>query len=125
MPLTTTMANAVLNKIFRGVDFTGYGTVYLALHTANPGDAGSSEVTGGSYARAALSLAAAASRSMSNNALVDFVSMPACTVTHVSLWSAASGGTLLWYSLSIGASIVCAAGDTCRMPISALTFTQN
>ena len=61
---------------------------YMALFT----DAGTTEVTGGSYARKAITYGAA-----SNGAKVatsaTFDGMPACTVTHAGIYTALSGGT--------------------------------
>lgn len=48
MPFTATAHNSILNKVFRNTDFTPASSLYLSLHTANPTDSGTSEVTGGS-----------------------------------------------------------------------------
>ncbi len=58
MSFSNTAETAVLNYVFKGtnVSWDGNTDLWLALHTANPGEAGSavtSEATYGSYARMA------------------------------------------------------------------------
>ena len=79
----------VLNTILTGV--------FVSLHTADPGDSGASEVSGGSYVRQSVAFANAGSNPTiaSNNALVQF---PAATaawgmITHFGLWTAATAGS--------------------------------
>lgn len=73
-----------------------YGTsaTHASLHSAAPGTSGGSEVSGGSYARKALTWAAGTTDgTVTASATFD---VPAgVTVTHVGLWSAASGGAFL------------------------------
>ncbi len=96
------MEKKVLDKMLRGVDFT-LSTVYVSLHTSNPGITGAGEVAGGSYARQAVghslwNAAATASDTGSectNNATITFASIPASTLTYVGIWDAVSGGNFL------------------------------
>lgn len=93
MALTTTQANTILDNTFGG-------TVYLALFTANPTDAGGgTEVTGGGYARVVCAFDAAASRATANTALESFTASGANygTVTGIAIMSASSGGNMLWW----------------------------
>jgi hypothetical protein len=97
---TTFFRDAVLNTL-RGMNITAPATIYVALHTADPGVAGdANEVTGGSYARQAATFSAPADngggRAVVNDATVEFPGMPALTVTHLSLKSALSGGDNLY-----------------------------
>lgn len=66
---------------------------HVSLHTADPGGTGASEVTGGSYARMALSWAAAAGGSKTLTAAVTLQIPAGTTITHFGYWSASSGGT--------------------------------
>lgn len=68
---------------------------HASLHTAAPDSSGSSEATGGSYARVAVSIGAAASGSMAHGALT--WNVPAGTFTHVGYWSALTAGTFYAY----------------------------
>lgn len=110
------LENKLIDWLLRGQTFTPPATVYVALFTAAPSDAGGgTEVSGGSYARVAVasSLAnwagtqAAASTvassgtsgGTSNNGAVTF---PAPTanwgvVTHFAIYDASTAGNLLFY----------------------------
>jgi hypothetical protein len=99
MPISTYLKNAWLNTLRgggAGTSYTAPTTVYASLHTADPGDNGASEVSGGSpaYARKSLTSAAASAGSMasSNTPVFD---VPACTVTHVGYWDAVTAGNYL------------------------------
>lgn len=96
------------------------GTLYLALHTADPGDVGtSSEASGGSYARQAVTWTwnSGAGR-VDSNAAVTFSNMPSGTFSHFSLKDAAGGGNTLFtgaftspQTLSAGQSLIVQSGD--------------
>lgn len=46
------LENALLNAVLRNTSYTSPSTVFVALYTSDPTDAGSgTEVSGGSYAR--------------------------------------------------------------------------
>ncbi|WP_068922182.1 phage tail fiber protein [Planobispora rosea] len=67
--------------------------VYVSLHTADPGSTGTSEVTGGSYTREAITWNAAASGALDSSNTPVFDVPAGTTVTHWGLWSAATNGT--------------------------------
>ena len=69
------------------------GVSFVSLHTADPSTDGSSEVSGGSYTREAVSWASAASGSVSTNASVVFDVPGSTTITHLGYWSASTSGT--------------------------------
>lgn len=76
---------------------TTWPPAYLALHNVDAPADGTSELSGGSYARVAANWAAAAggTKSLSGN---HAFSVPAgATVRSVGLWTASTGGTLLGY----------------------------
>jgi hypothetical protein len=121
MPLTVALENSILNKIFRNTDWTQSATVYVSLHTADPGDTGTNECTGGSYARQLITLGTAATAStISNTAVITFAGMPAATVSHYGIWSAATTGTL-WAYYSLTTSRTTVAGDSVSFAIGTLT----
>lgn len=88
MPYSTAGKNAMLTHL-AGV------AVYASLHTADPGDSGANEVSGGSpaYTREAITWNAASGGSLDNNANPSFDVPAGTTVTHLGLWSAATAGT--------------------------------
>ena len=99
--------------------------VYLALHTADPVDAGSgAEVSGGSYARQATAFDAAhATTGVTQNTNIEtFTSMPVATVTHIGIWDHVSAGNLLFHT-AVDASKTVASGDTITVAAGAITIT--
>ena len=66
---------------------------YASLHTAEPNDSGSNEVTGGSYTRESISWAAASNGTAVTDASIIFDVPGSTTITHVGYWSAATSGT--------------------------------
>jgi len=66
---------------------------FLSLHSADPATNGSSEISGGSYARQSISWSSPTSGSTYNSSLIVF-SLPAgASVSYVGYWSALNGGT--------------------------------
>lgn len=119
------LENKLIDQIFRGQVFAFPATLYVALYTAPPSDAGGgTEVTGGGYARVAVTSAlaswagtqAAASTAASsgtsgtttNNAAIAF---PAPTAnwgvcSHFAIYDAATGGNeLFWGALTIAKTV--------------------
>ncbi|HXG72835.1 MAG TPA: hypothetical protein VNJ04_19745 [Gemmatimonadaceae bacterium] len=121
------LETSVLNSTLRGVAFPvpTTGSNFVSLHTADPLDAGTGvEVTGGAYARVAVSRVTASaafgapvdnagSMRTSNVAAVTFPNPTAAwgTVTHFGVFDAVTLGNLM-YSGVIGTSRAIAAGDT-------------
>lgn len=111
------LENKLIDHVFRGVAFTAPTTVYVALFTAAPSDTGGgTEVTGGSYARVAVTCnttnwaatnaagstanpSSGTSGTTSNNNAVTFPVPTANwgTITHVAVFDASSGGNMLFW----------------------------
>jgi len=92
---------------------------YLSLHTADPGTTGANEVSGGSYARQAITFGAASGGTGASTNAQTFSNMPAeAGNLYIGTWSAVSGGTYEWGSpnvavtgpIQLGASVVFAIG---------------
>ncbi|WP_242890289.1 phage tail fiber protein [Actinomadura litoris] len=66
---------------------------HASLHTADPGSSGTSEVTGGSYARVAITWSSSSSGTKAITASVTLQIPAGTTITHFGLWSAISAGT--------------------------------
>lgn len=111
MSISNYLENVILDHILRNQAYTPAGTVYASLHTADPGETGTSEVTGGSYARQAIAFAAASGGTVSNSGTLNFTVMPAGTVTHMGLWDALSSGNFLWSGAATAPKTL-NAGDT-------------
>lgn len=112
------LENKILDHMLRNQAFTPPTTVYLALFTSDPGDdASGTEVSGGSYAREAITFGSAASGGqISNTADITFTTATASwgTVTHVGIFDAATVGNLLWHG-ALSASKTVGDGDTFKV----------
>lgn len=122
MSISNYLENALLDAVFNATSFS-VADVYMSLHTADPGETGASEVTGGSYARQVTTFGAAASGAVANDSAESFT-MPAATVTHVGLWDDASAGNFLWGGAAT-ASKTYGSGDTATVAIGDLDITLD
>lgn len=92
--MASTLTNAAKNAMLNGASLAGV-VGFVSGHTADPGTTGINEITGGSptYARKAVTWAAAAGGSVATNNSPVFDVPPGTTMAFVGMWSAASGGT--------------------------------
>lgn len=94
--------------------------VWIQLHTADPGAAGTTAIATNNT-RKSIAVAAAASESKASNADISWTSVPANeTYTHVSLWDASTAGNFLWAG-ALTASKTVNSGDTFTIPSGSLT----
>lgn len=129
----TTIAN--IGDATGVVGSTGVGSLFVALHTADPGEAGTqatSEATYTGYARVAVartsgafSVTGTAPTTVSNVAVVTFGACTAGsnTITHFSVGYQTSGATKIIVSGALTASLAVSAGITPSFAIGALTAT--
>ena len=95
------LENALINVTLRATAYTAPTTVYVALFTTDPTDAGSgTEVTGGSYARTAVTFGAPSNGVSTNSADVTFSTCTASwgTVSHIGIYDALTTGNLLYHT---------------------------
>lgn len=122
---STYLEDKIINYVLRNVAYTAPTTVYLALYTSSPTAADSgTEVTGGSYARQAVTFSASSSGSTSNSGTVTFSGMPAATVTHFGIRDASTAGNLLYWG-PLSASKTTSSGDTLTVSASGLTVSES
>ena len=121
------LENELLDHVFGNAAYTSPATVYAALYTAAPSDAGGgTEVSGGSYARTAASFGAAASGSVTNDAAIEFPTATTSwgTVTHVGVFDASTSGNLLaWVALDTSKAVD--SGDQVRFAVGTLTVSLD
>lgn len=122
------LEDSTINSALRAVAFPTITTVYVALYTAAPTDAGGgTQVTGGAYARVTATFSAASAGATSNSAAVTFPSPTAGwgTVTHFGLFDALTVGNLLyWGALTTSRNIL--NGDNApSFAIGALTVSET
>lgn len=123
MPATTFLSNALLDHTFRNVAYISPTTVFLALFTTATTDGGGgTEVTGGSYARQAVTFGVAAAKHTDNTVAVSFTNMPAATITHGAIMDASVAGNMLTHG-PLTATIITTAGQTVTFAIADIDET--
>jgi hypothetical protein len=112
---------------------TTVGSLYLSLHTGDPGEAGdqtTSETTYGSYARVAVARSGAGFTVTANSAvLAANADFPACasgtaTITHFGLGTASSGAGVLLYSGTVTPNLAVSTSVTPRLT-TGTTITED
>ena len=124
---TNYLEDALLNHVLRNTAFTSPTTVYVALFTATPGEAGGgTEVSGGSYARQAVTFAAPASGIVANSGAVTFPTATANwgTITSMAIFDAVTVGNMLYYG-ALAASKVVDNGDQISFANAAVTVAET
>lgn len=121
--LTNTGENRALDFVM-GLTVTAPTTpLKVALVTVLGDDAtAGTEVSGGSYARKTLTVAAASGGTTSNSADLVWAGMPAATVVGVEVWDSAGTPVRLWYG-PLAEPRTVGAGDDLRLPAGSLTLT--
>jgi len=135
MSFSNTAETAILDYVFKGtaVSWAGNTNLWIALHTADPGEAGTavtSEAAYGSYARAQLTRASditVSGNQISNTNLEQF---PQCTsgtetITWASIVTTASGAGTIIARAQLNTSIPVSTGIQPQFAASALTFTLD
>jgi hypothetical protein len=121
------LENALLNATLNATTYTAPATVYVSLWTSDPTDAGSgTEVSGGSYARTAVSFATASGTSgnVLNDADVTFPTATASwgTVGWIGINDAATSGNLLYHTALDTAKTI-DSGDIFKISTGNLSVT--
>jgi hypothetical protein len=141
-----TFENELLLHIFQNADIADIGdaaglqnsaaagNLYVALHTADPGEAGvqnTSECAYGSYARQAVVRSSAgwtvAANGVDNAALISFPTATSGseTATWFSVGVASSGATKILYKGALSASLAISNGIKPEFAIGALDVTED
>lgn len=108
------LEDKVIDHLLRNQAFTPPATIYVALFTVAPTDAGGgTEVSGGSYARTSFTLAASSGGASSNSATITFPTATGSwgTVVAFGVFDASTSGNLLfWADLAANKSV--SSGET-------------
>lgn len=119
------LENALINATLRNTSYTSPAAVYVALFTSDPTDAGSgTEVSGGSYARTAVTFGSPSDGVSTNSADVTFPTATGSwgTVTHIGIYDASTSGNLLYHT-ALDASKAIASGDIFKISTGNLSVT--
>lgn len=119
------LENALINAVLRNTSYTSPSVVYVGLYTSDPTDANTgTEVSGGSYARKAVTFGAPSNGASSNSALIEFNQATGNwgTVTHMGILDASTGGNLLFHG-ALTSSKTIETGDVFKFDASSLSVT--
>lgn len=119
------LENALINATLRNTSYTSPSVVYLGLYTSDPTDADTgTEVSGGSYARQAITFGAPSNGVTTNSAAIEFPQATGNwgTVGWIGIEDAITGGNLLYHS-PLDASKAIATGDIFKIAIGSLSVT--
>jgi hypothetical protein len=121
------MENQIINHMLRNQAYTPPSTLYVALYTVSPSDAGGgTEVSGGSYARQTVTFSVASSGSTSNSADITYPQATADwgTIVAIGVLDASTGGNLIaWGALTANKTVN--NGDQFKIPAGNLTLTVD
>lgn len=116
------------------IPWDGNANLYIALHTADPGEAGdqtTSEATYTSYARVAVARTAGGWTSSANPTVnAALIQFPTCTggsntVTYVSIGTASSGAGQILFSGILNSSLAVSNGIQPQFAASGLTIAMD
>lgn len=133
MSASNYLENKILDHILGNTAYSAPATVYLALHTADPTDVGNvAEVSGNSYARAALTnnttnFPNASAGSKTTGGAASFATPTGAgwgAVTHFSMWDAVTAGNCLFVG-QLTTTKTINAGDVVSFAVAALTITAD
>lgn len=143
MSKSNALENALLLLVFNGTTFDGIAendstspntVLYVSLHTADPGEAGTqatNEAAYTSYARVAVNRNSGgwtvSGNTVTNTALVQF---PQCTgssetITHVGVGLGSSGTTTLLYKGALSSSLAVSSGIQPQFAATALSISED
>jgi hypothetical protein len=126
------LENALLDHALGGGNYTRPATVYIALFTVAPSDAGGgTEVSGNNYSRAAVTndatnFPAASGGAKSNGVAITFATPSGSwgTVVAMGVFDASSSGNLLAWA-DLAASKTVGSGDVVTFPVGDLDVTLD
>lgn len=119
------LENALINATLRNTSYTSPATVYVGLYTSDPTDANTgTEVSGGSYARTAVTMGSPTDGVSTNSAAVEFPQASGSwgTVGWIGILDASSSGNLLYHT-ALDTSKTISSGDIFKIAIGGLSVT--
>ena len=127
MSKTDYLETALLNHVLRNVSYTSPTQPYVALFTVAPTETGGgTEVTGGGYARQAVTFTAPTPDSVSNSTDVTYPIASAGwgIIVAFAIMDAPTGGNMLYYAnLTVAREVL--TSDQIRFPIGQLIVSEG
>lgn len=126
------LENEILDHVLGGGDYTRPATVYVSLHSADPGETGASELTGNGYGRVAVTnnatnWPAASGGVKSNGVAITFAAATGsdwAAATHFGIHDASTAGNPLYLGALTTPKTV-QVGDTASFAIGELDVTED
>lgn len=116
------VANSVLALLLNGTSFAGFSATYVQLHVGAPGAAGTANPAGNTVRQAAGGFNTPSGGSTSNTSAVNWTAVSTNeTYTHVSVWSASSGGTFIASGAITAGAIL--AGQNFQIPAGGMNVS--
>lgn len=129
--ISTYLEKAILNHVFRNIEYSRPATVYCGLVETGDYDAEleagtlDHEITAYTGDRKAITFGApvdvGGKETIKNSAVLEFEDMPAVTVKYAIVCDAATGGNILYWC-PLAAEKTCNAGDTFKIAIDGLVL---
>lgn len=119
------LEDALINATLRNTSYTSPATVYVGLYTSDPTDANTgTEVSGGSYARTAVTFGAPSNGVTTNSGAVEFPQATGSwgTVGWIGILDASTSGNLLYHT-ALDVSKTIDSGDIFKIAIGSLSVT--
>ena len=128
MSFSNFLETEILDHVFGAAAYTAPGTMYLALYTSAPGEAGGGtevSASGTAYARQSVAFTVSGNTA-SNTGAVEYPTATAAfgTVTHVGVMDASTSGNLMAYA-ALASSKTISTGDVFRVPAGDLDITLD
>lgn len=122
--IASTQANGMLDGLLKNTSYaSGFSTIYMQLHTGDPGSAGTSNVAGNTT-RQSSTFGSASGGSSANAGAFTWTNVSTSeTYTRFSLWSASTSGTFLGSGTMTANAVT--AGDTFTVAISGCTVSLS
>lgn len=118
----TNVANKILDGLTKSGTYPAVGNIYVQLHTDIPGALGTNAVALAST-RYQATMGSISGGSVSLSSMASSWSITAGeTISHISLWTAATSGTFLW-SGELSSPKTVSNGDTFALTTLTLAFT--
>ncbi len=121
------LEDALINATLRNTSYTSPTTVYVGLYTTDPTDANTgTEVSGGSYARTAVTFGAPSGGVTTNSAAVEFPQATASwgTIGWIGILDASTSGNLLYHT-ALDTSKTIDNGDIFKISTGSLSVTLS
>ena len=121
------LETALINATLRNTSYTSPATVYVGLYTSDPTDADTgTEVSGGSYARTAVTFGSPSDGVSTNSAAVEFPQATGSwgTVGWIGILDASTSGNLLYHT-ALDVSKTIDTGDIFKIAVGSLSVTLS